>query len=446
MIAKRPSTTIPRPQWISQFRSRGGRSTPSWSRILVGLLAAATVTKLYLAYTTFGSFDVLTWEHFLGEAIRRGGLGLYQTDPLFIHPPFIVRYVRALGQVADFTHVPFPFWLRAASSAADVGTFALVMAIARSTRLKVSPVTMCALALAPASIMISGFHGNTDPVMVLFVVLAVYLASSGRPAWTVGIAIGMAINIKFAAVIFVPAVFFSTAGGPRKAALAVAAGLTVAVASMPYLLQDPALIARRVLGYQSFPGHWGVSWILQSAPQAIPDAYQRFAPAAILLALAILCFAYSRRASPPPLFLQCGVSGFVFIVFTPGFGIQYLAWLVPWVVVPALGTALLWYVATGVFMFVVYTVWSGGFPWYYATAARSGDWIVFARIPMGIAWWATLVVMVAMLRSASSRPSSFVPMGERANTEGEGNRPPASAGAAAESRPVPFAPAIPVLV
>jgi hypothetical protein len=436
---------MPRPEWIPGLHGGGTPSVPSWSRMLLGLLAVATVIKLYLAYTTLGTNDVSTWERFLGEAIRRGGLGLYRSDPIFNHPPFIVGYIRGLGQIADVTHVPFRFWLRAASSAADVGTFALVMAIARRSRLRVRTATLCVLALAPASIMVSGFHGNTDPVMVLFVVLAVYLAVSDRPAWTVGIAIGMAINIKFAAVIFVPAVFFSMVSGQKKTVLVTVAGLTVAVASMPYLLQDPALIERRVVGYSSIPGHWGVTSMLLAGPHALNDAYQRFAPAAIGLGLAILCFAYSRRASPPSLFLQCGVSAFAFMVFTPGFGIQYLAWLVPWVVVVAFGPALLWYVASGVFMFVVYTVWSGGFPWYYATASRTGDWTVFASIPVAIAWWATLVVLVAMLRRASSRPSSFVPARWRDRTQGERVRPPTSTGGGAENPSGPLAPAVSVL-
>jgi hypothetical protein len=75
---------------------------------------------------------------------------------------------------------------------------------------------------------------------------------------------------------------------------------------------------------------------------------------------------------------------------------------VPWVVAIAFGPALLWYAATGVLLFVVYTVWSGGFPWYHATDSVIGDWANFATKPGALAWGATVVVLIAMLHRASS--------------------------------------------
>ncbi len=398
----------------STWRARlgGSPAVPSWTRMLLVPLAVATMLELYLAYTTYGTDDITRWETFLSEAIRKGALGLYQSDPFFNHPPFMVSYIRGLGQVAAVTHVPFRFWLRAGSSMADIGSFALVVAIARRSGLGVSRSTLYLLALAPVSVMVAGFHGNTDPVMVLFVLLAVYLHVSKRPVWTVGLALGMALNIKFAAVIFTPAIFFATGGGRRRALLIVTAGLTVALASMPYLLQDPALIERKVVGYASISDFWGITRVLVAGPRELHDAYLRYAPAVIAVGVAAVCFGFSRRRSPPSLFLQCGISGSAFLVFTPGFGVQYLAWLVPWVVILAFGSALFWYAATGAFLFVVYTIGSGGFPWYHATDPRIGHWVNVAAIPAAIAWSATLMVLVAMLRRATGRAPALAPTAE----------------------------------
>ena len=42
-------------------------------------------------------------------------------------------------------------------------------------RVRDRAVLVTLLAVAPPSILISGFHGNTDPVMILFVLLSMYL-------------------------------------------------------------------------------------------------------------------------------------------------------------------------------------------------------------------------------------------------------------------------------
>ena len=52
---------------------------------------------------------------------------------------------------------------------------------------------------------------------------------------------------------------------------------------------------------------------------------------------------------------------FVFMSLAPGFGIQYLAWLVPWVVGLGAGVTITYYLASGLFQFLVYTFWSGEF-------------------------------------------------------------------------------------
>ena len=44
------------------------------------------------------------------------------------------------------------------------------------------------LAVAPISIMVSGFHGNTDPLMVFLVLLSVYLLEARRSTWRAGVA------------------------------------------------------------------------------------------------------------------------------------------------------------------------------------------------------------------------------------------------------------------
>ena len=66
----------------------------------------------------------------------------------------------------------------------------------------------------------------------------------------------------------------------------------------------------------------------------------------------------------------------------------------------AQGAVSAFYVATGAFMFVVYTYWSRG-TWWYANSDAVGDWKGFV-IPFEIAAWISVcVVLVWMARAVT---------------------------------------------
>ena len=55
--------------------------------------------------------------------------------------------------------------------------------------------------------MISGFHGNTDPLMIAPLLLSVYLIEADAPSWIAGAAMGLATNVKVVPVVLLPVVF-----------------------------------------------------------------------------------------------------------------------------------------------------------------------------------------------------------------------------------------------
>jgi hypothetical protein len=175
------------------------------------------------------------------------------------------------------------------------------------------------VALSPISVLISGFHGNTDSIMMFLLVAAVFFAERGE-AGSSGIAFALACSVKLVPLIFAPALLLYLPGlRPRLHWLAA----TVAVwgiLSMPYLAQEPTLILRTMLGYSGATGLWGFSLI--SRP-----VYDSVAKWIALLAASCLPPLMKRR-----LFDQCGLIAFLFLFLSPGFGLQYLAWTVPWTV------------------------------------------------------------------------------------------------------------------
>jgi 4-amino-4-deoxy-L-arabinose transferase-like glycosyltransferase len=359
--------------------------------MVVCAVAAAALAKLVLAYTTYGSTDVVYWELFLRGYHAYGGVALYRQTQLFDgrfnevfnHPPFMIHALRALGALAAATHLPFPFWLRLPAILADIGAVALVRATLRHMHgAPANPGALLTLALAPASLFISGFHGNTDPVMTCFLLLTAFFLTREQDlggehhCWLAGAAYGMSLNIKAVPVLLVPALFFFLPNGRQRLVFFATAGAVVAVASLPFLLQDPATIAARIFGYGSQYGHWGVSRLLGLLPPEYAWAnrrYERQGKYLVLVCIGGVSWAMNRHRPKPAPFLQCGFILFLFMFLTPGFGVQYLAWLVPWALGLHRWLAPLFFATSGVFLYLVYTYWSGGLPWNFGDA-EVGFW------------------------------------------------------------------------
>ena len=102
-------------------------------------------------------------------------------------------------------------FFRTLTSLADLGSFFLVAAIVRR-RFGVSW-NLAAYAFCPAAILIAGFHGNSDPLMIFFLLATAWSAERGHPPWLMGLFFGAALNIKLLPLFLLPALFFCLVGG-----------------------------------------------------------------------------------------------------------------------------------------------------------------------------------------------------------------------------------------
>ena len=357
------------------------RSRPqqTWLKYIVRAAAAAFAIKIYIALTTYGSNDVLSWELFIATKRLYGGMGLYYRVEQFNHPPFIIHLLSFLAFLQDSISFPFPFWLRLPAIFADLAAVILVRKILLVADLpKRDPLAVLLMALCPTSIMISGFHGNTDPLMIALLLLSVYLIEADAPSWIAGAAMGLATNVKVVPVVLLPVVLLYLPNSWARAKFLLGAAITVAITSLPYVFEDPFFIFIRVFGYGSLYGQWGLSRIFNLlVPHLSPSlVLLQITAGKILVVTAVVAASFwmNRRHGRPPLFVQVGFIMFVFMSLAPGFGIQYLAWLVPWVVGLGAGVTITYYLASGLFQFLVYTFWSGEFPWVFADSLVKGSW------------------------------------------------------------------------
>ncbi len=358
----------------SEYGKSGGASLACIKRALFIAAVAALAFKLALALTTYGTNDVVFWEANHAKIRADGGLALYRdgaipvwngttypTEP-FNQPPFVVHLLLLLGAISDATGLPLRFWLRAASSIADAGSLWLVWKIA-SKRAVPPRLSLFAVALSPVAILVAGFHGNTDPIMMLFLLLSIYLVESGASAWLAGAALGMAVNIKIVPALFAPAILLYVPGARRRAAFLLACGAAFAAGSAPYLYLDAPRVISSVFGYNSAPGGWGLSALASIVQIHVPGTADAYRAAGKLIAVAAVLGVSLARREALTIFERCSVVAFTFLFFASGFSVHYLAWLVPWYPALEKRSRREYYVLSAALAVAFYAIYSHG-SWY----------------------------------------------------------------------------------
>jgi tetratricopeptide (TPR) repeat protein len=372
--------------------------------VTLGVLAL--VGKLWLALRTYGTNDVYAYEQFAGWAGYLGS-GLYAAAWDFNHPPSMLPVLRGLDWAARETGVSFAFWLRLLPTLADAATLLLVYRLwAPKLELPGVRAGLLLLAASPALLLISGFHGNTDSVMIMLVMLSVYLTERRGRDMAAGAALGLALCVKIVPLLAVPALVLYRPGWPRRFRFVAGAALMLAVAWLPWMLPDTAKALSQVFGYRGQYGHWGASWVLtQLFPSAGALNTALRAGGFPLLAAGVLGLSVWMNRGPdrPGLYVQLGVVFAALLAFGSAFGVQYLAWLAPWLVGLPVAIVFLHEIAAGAFLLVVYNFWSGGLPWYLADSNQVGDYQGHADYQQVLCWVSVLVVFGAGLSHVLSR-------------------------------------------
>lgn len=373
-------------------------------RSLTVAVIAAFLAKVVIALTTHGSTDVLLFEADVIKMERDGVLALYRDGistewcgreelrscPPFNHPPFMARVLEAWAFLGQLPRLPMRFWLRLCCAIADVGSVVLLARILRRhLREPRARPALLWFTLSPIAIIVSGFHGNTDPIWVFVTLLAIDLLEQQRPAWLAGAVVGAAMSIKIVPVLLVPVMALSLPAARHRVAFGAGLAGTFLAGSLPVLLQAPGLVGARVFGYSSQSGSWGLSLlslVLEARPALawLGEAYLRYGKG--LSVALVLGASLWPRPRPDTVFFRAGLVMLLFVSVIPGFGVQYLVWPVPWVVALGSGVAALYLTAATALLIGYYSTAAGTFPWYLANSLARPAWTV-PVVLLGLACW-----------------------------------------------------------
>ncbi|WP_052433278.1 glycosyltransferase 87 family protein [Streptacidiphilus carbonis] len=395
--------------------------------VVLGAALAVLALKIWLAATTHGTQDVSTFTQFARVIGKVGPVGIYGVPhpavDLYNHPPLTGDLLWLLWHISRHG-VPFALLIRIPASVADVFTSLLVFSLVRAWRKSTRQAMWAGIgtACSPVLVIISGFHGNTDPVFILFLLLSVWLLTERRLPLPAGIAFALAVSIKVVPLVALPVLLLWALLHSRRTLLMFLGGLAVTLV----VIWGPAAIGHwpqlrtNVLGYNGWSApQWGLAQLLSDLGMKRADLHPLLdhlrTPVVAASALLGMLLVWRRRDALGP---AVGISLACLLLLSTATGTQYLSWAVAGLFVAEAWTGLLYSLVGGAFLFQLYDAWSKG-TWDVATA------IVWTheQVQFGLAAWASLGVAVvfavrAVLRSP--RTGRTAPLSPRSTAEASG--------------------------
>jgi hypothetical protein len=260
----------------------------------------------------------------------------YKAPRLYPYPPLWVWAEAGSEWAARRYGLSFAAIVKLPVLVADLGIVALLAAMGRERGPGAGPAWL--YAAHPVSVLVTGFHGQFDAIMLVFLLLGLLAFERGRTDAS-ALALAGAIATKSFPVVALPFFLLALPGRRERARFLLLATLPVALLLVPYAIDDLPALRRELLGYGGVADFgWiglvrGLTWV---ATGELARSEARYWPAAIdagrwvfLAALAALAYACARRRlSPTP--VEAALMAFLaFLTLYGAISAQYLLWVVP---------------------------------------------------------------------------------------------------------------------
>lgn len=382
--------------------------SPLWKlRLVIGAVALAVLGfKFYLADTTYGTNDVSHWVDFSQAIQRVGPVHIYSythftlKSSFFNHPPLIGYYLDLANHLTQWLGWPVKFTIRAGSSIADFVTCFLLFEMVRLRRtLGLATLAALAFALSPIMILISGFHGNTDPLFTMFTLLSAYLLVDRRWPIAAGAAIALALGVKIVPIVAVPALLVCAwqLGRMAAARFAASAVLVSLVYWGPALLHEYANVKHKVIGYAGvnlYSHYWGLDGFGGRAgtsawTHAIEGSGRTVIVALCALLPAVLVVRRRDLGVEAVALSLCA-----FLVLSPTFGTQYLVWAAGASLLVSVRGGVAYNLLGGALLTKVYARWNGDH-WPWRAVTHSSPFTHHEELYGYVVWGVLLATIVA---------------------------------------------------
>ena len=313
----------------------------------------------------------------------------------------------AINWLVDNGVASFPFLIRVPACLADLVTALLVFELVRLARsAREAAIAAVLVVWSPVLFVVSGFHGNTDPLFLMFTLLSVYLLVVRGWALAAGVAFATAVSIKLVPVVLGPVllVVLVRLGWRRLAAFLGGGALVFGLLWVPVIVSRWDAFRMQVLAYNGITvREWGLvqflTWAHAPAGTVAWLVGQGRFAIVLVSGLAAAAVAWRRSDALVP---AVGLSLVLFLLLSPAFAMQYLAWPLAGAYLIDTWAATGYNLAASAFIVVVYDHWNGAPPWNWyegrAESFRTREFVL-----MVITWTLLAAVSLVGLRLLRSR-------------------------------------------
>ena len=367
--------------------------------LVLAVAGVSVAFRLWIASSTFGSDDVHFWTQFAAGVDRWGPIGIYghHFSAQYNHPPLSGWMLFAIDHLR-WTGLSFPFLVRVPACLADgiTGVLLFVLLQRHGDGRAAVPAALIFL-LSPVAVIVSGFHGNTDPVFVMLALAALHQEKTHGRHFLAGVLLALSISVKIVPVLLLPLFLVRLVSGGRRGRLLFLAGAAIVFAVLwgPPLVERPGQLIDNVLLYAGTGADiWGLP-LIAIMMGLDPIRFQALIHASSYLALAagaLLPVMLGRRLPGVDL-ARFGLAVGLFLLMSPAFGMQYLVWPLAAAFLVGLRYATAYAAASSVFALTVYSLWNHALPWNWYEA-RSFGFSTPVVLLMLVAWLSLLGVVL----------------------------------------------------
>jgi hypothetical protein len=372
-----------------------------WARFAVLVVATlALLAKAWLAWRTIGQDDTYVWWPKFMEAVHQAGpvrvYALPTEGQPYNHPPLTGWWLFAVDVVHRHVDVPLGFLIRIGSIVADLLCGWLIFEVLRRRRpLWQATAAGMLVGASPVFYVISGYHGNHDSEIMFLAILSAFLLVDKKWPIAAGIALAASVSLKLPAATIVPVVFAAAYAIDRRTftRFTIGFGSLMSVLWLPPLLTETKPFIKNVLLYSgnSFPRQWGIVEFMNAAnfPTLLAKAY--VTPGRLLIiALCAAVGSWIALRRPDQTVAAIGLAMAAFLLLSPGYAPQYMAWPVAAIYALSFWPATAYNLGAGAFLLGLYTAWSGGVPWNSTYTVP----LTHAQIIQAAVIWLVLAVVV----------------------------------------------------
>ncbi len=371
------------------------------------------LTRLVLWQISEGSNDVRLWFQFAHEISHDGLAATYVHNGLFNHPPTMGLLAATSLRLSEALNVSFAKVFKTWPIAAEFGTAYLLFSLwRRRGEMDRAALALAAYGCSLICILLSGFHGNLDPVYWFFVLATCYWLETRDAPFRAGLLLGAALDVKLIPLLVV----LPLSATCRDLRSFVRFGTGMCLALVPFALplvwftgEERHAFVRNIFGYSSWTDNWGIEMVQRvlvgvfhdSAPQIATwasdfGAYYHRAGAKLLLSMTTLIAGWQLLSVRKlDAYSMAAVCFCLFLVMASGFGVQYLGCAVPVLMAVHVAAGFRAATATGVFAALMYCTFITSWSPIITVHRDSPNFLAPASF---MAWWVLLGCLIQMGR------------------------------------------------